>query len=91
MDQLRSTVLLPFQGLEQVRTQQAERLQAGLRNSPALLLPLANRRRLDIEKASNCCRSTQCGDELLAVHDASIGSPMAVSIGSPIFLFSRLA
>lgn len=91
MDQLGSTVFLPFRGLKQVRTHQAEGLQASLGDAPALLLPLADRRRFDVEKAGHCRRSTQCVDELLAVHGASIGAPMALSIGSPIFIFSRLA
>lgn len=84
---LGSTTWLPQ---EQVGTQQAEGLQASLGNTPALLLPFANRRGLDVEKASDCRRSTQFFDERLTVHSPSIGGPMALSIGSPILFFSRL-
>lgn len=73
---------------KQVGAHQTERLEPRLRD--ALALPFADGRLLDVEKTGHCGRSTQFIDELFAVHGPSIGSPIALSIGSPIFLLGRL-
>lgn len=89
MDQLGSTGVALIDNLEQVRPHQPQGLESSL--GDALALPLADRRLLDVEKTGHCGRSTQFIDELFAVHGRSIGAPIVLSIGSPIFLLGRLA